>query len=182
MTRSKPSSLVVRAESAADRAVRLAREKAVTPARPLPKNPPAALKDHPTARRAWRYLAARWDETEGTIVTSFDLGIVSNFCLAIEQFAELQKMRDAAYRLWLELSEAQSAAGPEDKISLAIKTVYSFDMILKIDARLDRKSDLLHKLGQSLYLTPRSRAGVAPTPQTAAPEPDELEQLLDKLT
>jgi len=182
MSRAKPSSLVVRAESAADRAVRLAREKAATPAKPLPKTPPAALKGHKTAARAWRYLMARYGEIEGVIVTGFDQQLVVNYCLGLEQYAEIQTMRAAAYRLWLELSEAQNAAGPEDKISLAIKTVYSFDMILKLDARLDRKADLLHKFSQSIYLTPRSRAGVAPNSKHDEPEPDALEQLLDNLT
>jgi hypothetical protein len=38
-----------------------------------------------------------------------------------------------------------------------------------MDARLDGKRKLIYALAQSLYLTPRSRAGVAPTEK----EPDE---------
>ena len=39
-----------------------------------------------------------------------------------------------------------------------------------IDARLDGKRKLIHLLAQSLYLTPRSRAGVVP-PQKEEEEP-----------
>jgi hypothetical protein len=55
------------------------------------------------------------------------------------------------------------------------------DALIKLDARVDRKRAHLHKLRESLYLTPRARAGVAPAAAQAEEPPDEMEQLLGEV-
>ena len=45
-------------------------------------------------------------------------------------------------------------------------------IIIVLDARLDGKGKYLHSLEQSLYLTPRSRAGVAPVQKEKEKEDD----------
>jgi hypothetical protein len=50
--------------------------------------------------------------------------------------------------------------------------------IVKLDARVDRKRALLHQWRQSLYLTPRARAGVPAQVKEEEEAPDELELLL----
>lgn len=180
----KPSSLITRHETAAEQAERTERESAVRPVRTLPVSPPAQIKDRPGAQVAWRYLMRRFGETEGEIVTGFDLHLLINFCVAIEQLAQLNMMRDAAYDAWLELAkkhkELLSKELADDAVFMAVKVVGAFDAVIKLDGRIDRKVDLLHKLAQSLYLTPRSRAGVAPTRREAEAQPDELEELMDE--
>jgi phage terminase small subunit len=180
----KPRSLIVRHETAAEQAERAARELSARPERSLPSSPPAQLKDRLIARAAWRYLMRRFGETEGEIVTGFDLHLVINFCMALEQLAQLNMMRDKAYEVWLGLAiEHKRLSGigkVDDVIFMAIKVVDAFDAVVKLDSRIDRKADLIHKLSQSLYLTPRSRAGVAPTKKEPESPPDELEQLMDE--
>lgn len=180
----KPSSLITRHETAAEQAERAERESAVRPVRTLPVSPPTQIKDRPGAQVAWRYLMRRFGETEGEIVTGFDLHLLINFCVAIEQLAQLNGMRDKAYEAWLEIAKAHKRLVDEkqtdEAVMMAIKVVGAFDAVIKLDGRIDRKVDLLHKLAQSLYLTPRSRAGVAPTRKEAETPPDELEQLMDE--
>ena len=106
----KPSPLIVKHETAVERTERAARESSVRPARGLPISPPAQLKDREAARTAWRYLMRRFSEIEGEIVTGLDLHLVINFCMAIEQLAQLNVMRDKAYFAWLIL------AGEHDRL------------------------------------------------------------------
>jgi len=180
----KPRSLIVRHETAAEQAERAARELSARPDRTLPSSPPAQLKDRLIARAAWRYLMRRFDETEGEIVTGFDLHLLTNFCMAIEQLAQLNVMRDTAYEVWLQLAAGHKrlaeAGQVDDAVFMAMKVVDAFDAVVKLDSRIDRKADLIHKLSQSLYLTPRSRAGVAPAKKEPESPPDELEQLMDE--
>lgn len=178
----KPAALIQRHETAAEQAERSGRESSARPERILPLNPPAQLKDRSYARAAWRYLMRRFAETDGEIVSGFDLHLLVNFCQAVEQLVQLNNMRDKAYQAWLQLAEKHQGLvdeGPnEDAVFMAIKVVGAFDAVIKLDSRIDRKVDLLHKLGQSLYLTPRSRAGAAPKKKEPESPPDDMEQLL----
>jgi len=181
----KPSALITRHETAAEQAERTARESSARPARTVPASPPAQFKHRQIAQTAWRYLVRRFGEAEGEIITGFDLHLLINFCMAIEQLAQLNMMRDKAYEAWLQLAGEHTRliddeGEAEDIVLAAVRVVNAFEAVLKLDSRIDRKVDLLHKLAQSLYLTPRSRAGVAPTRKEAETPPDELEQLMDE--
>jgi phage terminase small subunit len=79
-------------------------------------------------------------------------------------------------------SLAEVEAWEDRAVALASKAVDAFEAVVKLDGRVDRKRDLLHKLRQSLYLTPRARAGVAPG-QKEEPEPlDPMDELLGSVT
>ena len=49
-----------------------------------------------------------------------------------------------------------------------------------MDARLDGKRKLIFSLAQSLYLTPRSRAGVAPEEKDGEEPQSDMDKLLDE--
>jgi phage terminase small subunit len=69
-----------------------------------------------------------------------------------------------------------------EAIDLATTCLNAFEAIVKLDSRADRKRDLIIKLGQSLYLNPRSRAGATPD-KKKAPEPiDPMDALLDDVS
>lgn len=72
----------------------------------------------------------------------------------------------------------QVAELEERAVELASKAVDAFEAVVKLDSRVDRKRALLLQLRQSLYLTPRARAGAAPATKEPEEEPDELERLL----
>lgn len=84
-------------------------------------------------------------------------------------------MRKTAYQTYQILNRALDLAtekGETEKvITLSERVLGAFDMVLKTDARVDNKKKLLHQLGQSLYTTPRSRAGTVPVQKPEA-EPD----------
>ena len=67
----------------------------------------------------------------------------------------------------------------EQAVALASKSLDAWEAVLKLDSRTDRKRDLLLKLRQSLYLTPRARAAAAPDKKEAPTPKSELESLLD---
>jgi hypothetical protein len=161
-----------------------------------------------------------WAEIEARVVTRLDMDLLVDYCLLMEQTAELDLMRKTTYRQWLELGSAHDTAiaealkakraaeaateqakatdgelperGPgslaevekweEKAIQLAGTCLDAFEAVVKLDSRVDRKRSLLLQWRQSLYLTPRARAGAAPEKKEKEEPPDPLEPLLDNVT
>ena len=73
----------------------------------------------------------------------------------------------------------EAAAWEERAVALASKSLCAWEAVIKLDSRTDRKRDLLLKIRQSLYLTPRARAGAAPSKKEQEEPKSELESLLD---
>ena len=128
----------------------------------------------------------RYSELEATIVTGLDWILVENFCLAVQQYDELINMRRSAYQIWEKLDKAleelNEETPAEDQVKMWMKVGGALSDATKLDARIDRKAALLHQLGQSLYVTPRARAGTAPKPKDKEEPPDDMEQLMDDVT
>jgi phage terminase small subunit len=196
----KPAGLRNRAETKAETAARIANEAALEPERGLSVQAPARLRDHPVAKAAWRRLMRTYGELQATVVTRMDLDLLVDYCILMEQLQELDRMRQVAYQLWLELGKRhdkvkqesadyaeqeepiEAEAKEEEAIRLATKVVNAFDAVVKLDGRVDRKRDLLLKLRQSLYLTPRARSAAVPAKKEKPQAPDPLEALLDNVT
>lgn len=172
----------MRHETAAELRARSERESAVRPKGALPNAAPARLSGHPTAEAVWRRLMRLYAELEGELVTKLDMDLLVDYCVLIEQTDELDEMRGSARDVWRALMEARQAARDEgddaSALSLGNKVTAAFDAIVKLDGRVDRKRALLLQLRQSLYLTPRARAGVAPDKKEEPAPPDEMESLL----
>lgn len=156
------------------------------PERALPMRAPAQLAGHAVAEVAWRRIMRTYGQLESEIVTRLDQDLLIDYCILVEQSSELDTMRKAAYQLWLELGKKHDELVKEEKrddaVIAATAVVGAFDAVIKLDGRADRKRDLLFKLRQSLYLTPRARAGTAPVKKEKEEPPDELERLLDDVT
>lgn len=187
-------------QTAEEKQARADREEAVRPERQLPRSAPARLAGHPTAEETWRRIMRMYDQVEAEIVSRLDMDMLVDYCMLVDQLAQLDLMRTTTYKLWLEmgarhdrlLKEAEAAlkTNMEDEaeklddaaVVMAAKCLDAFEAVVKLDGRADRKRDLLFKMRQSLYLTPRARAGATPG-QKAKEEPkDPLEMLLDDVT
>lgn len=70
----------------------------------------------------------------------------------------------------------------ERAVALASKSLDAFEAVVKLDGRGDRKRSLLLQWRQSLYLTPRARAAVAPEKKEKPEAPDPLAMLLDDVS
>lgn len=184
MPAKKPASLIERHETAAEKRARVERENTVRPARGLPTSAPAVLKGNKVAQAAWRSAIRMYGELDGEIVTRLDYDHLVDYCMLMQHLSEINHMRKVAYQVWLELTEKHKELVQEEKfdeaVVMGIKVVGAFDAIHKLDTRFERKCALLKQWRESLYLTPRARAGVAPKKKEPEPEPDELEQLLDE--
>lgn len=183
----KPRGLITRAETKAAKQARADAESAMKPGRGLPANPPARLNGHETAAAVWRRLMRMYGELEATVVTRLDQDLLIDYCILTEQTAEMDDMRRAAYQVWADLKRRWDAAladkRPVDVIDEAVDRMQiALAEAVKLDGRVDRKRALLLQWRQSLYLTPRARAGAAPE-QKAPPEvPDEMEKLLGEVS
>jgi phage terminase small subunit len=189
----KPQGLNVRHDTAAEADARAEAESTVTPERKLPESEPAALADHATAAREWRRLMRLYNSLDVDIVSRLDMGMLLDYCILIEQIGELDKLRAEAIadrelgQAILEAYKKQIDDKPDEPFDFktfvkAQEAVnWALDKVIKIDGRVDRKRALVLQLRQSLYLTPRSRAGVTPPEKPPAEQDnDEMSKLLDE--
>ena len=163
----KPAGLVTRADTKENRKKRADAESALEPKTKLTIVIPAALKGHAAASANWRRMVNLYGELEAKIVSALDLDLLTDYCILEEQLGELDKLRKNAYVDWGKAQAAVNRIKPgvdnlEDWIRAQGRVNDLFGLIIKLDGRSDRKRALLLQLRQSLYLTPRSRAGVAP--------------------
>lgn len=181
----KPSILNVKNDTKDALADRASAESALTPKTDLSIKPPLSLSGYKIAAATWKRVVGLYMEIEGKIATSFDLDILVKYCLLEEEVVELADMRKVIKKEWqTQLNAAKKIKPTTDTLKDYVKMWEIvnglFSRFQGMDARLDGKRKLLHTLSQSLYLTPRSRAGVEP-PTKAPEEPkSEMEKLLDQ--
>lgn len=150
-------------------------EAAMTPKTQLETRPPALLQKHKPAQEIWKRLIGLYQEVDGTIVTAFDADLLAKYCLLEEECTWLEKKRSEVEKNCDRLNKQLAKMNPKaeqlkDYYSLLTQYVALTARVQGLDARLDGKRKLVHALAQSLYLTPRSRAGVAPASKTKEQE------------
>ena len=179
----KPSSLTVRHSTKAEAEAKSAGESAMTPRTRLTAAPPVLLKGHKTAITHWKRLIGLYGEIEGQIVTAFDADLLAKYCLLEEECDWLAGIRKEIGRQYEIADKRLTKIRPKSK---DLKDYYNALMAVNallarlqgFDARLDGKRKLLHTLAQSLYLTPRARAGVPPPEKAVEEETDDMGKLL----
>ena len=152
------------------------------PEQQLPLEAPARLKKFPIAAATWRRLMRIYAGLDAEIVSKLDFDLLTDYCILTEQLSEMDELRKNSMELWRELDKARLKLLEEEKfeeaIEMTVRTSETFERIVKLDARVDRKRALLDSKRQSLYLTPRSRAGVAPNKKEEEPAQDPMDVLL----
>jgi len=179
----KPSSLSRRHDTKAEREARTNAEDAMKPTTELTLKPPAALTGHKAAAEVWKRLVGLYFETEGTIITAFDADLLVKYCLAEEELLELFTLRGSIKKTWDKHLKILNNMKPKaidlkDYFNALAQANALLQRFQGMDARLDGKRKLVFALAQSLYLTPRSRAGVAPEPKEPEEPKSEMEKML----
>jgi phage terminase small subunit len=134
------------------------------------------LTGHKSAASTWRRIVALYFEVDGKIITAFDEDLLVKYCILEEECLAMEKLRDAVLKDFSKVHDRLDRIKPKGpELKEYYKALEQVNALLAryqgLDARLDGKRKLLHALAQSLYLTPRSRAGVAP-PQRQPEKPD----------
>ena len=181
----KPQALINSHETKAQTAAREHRESLTRPAKALPLQAPALLDGHDVAQAAWRRTLREFAAIDGEIVTRLDMGLLVDYCLAMEQLAEVDVMRKTAFRIYEQISAMYDnlmTRGQEEKAANLIPEIsLALTSSVKMDTRADRKRDLIFRMRQNMYLTPRARAGVAPKAKETPTPVDEFEQMLNEI-
>lgn len=164
MPKAKPMVLNPAARRKSEIEERQAAELSLTPISELPPAP-AELKGHRAALAVYKKLTALYSEVIAEVVTAFDLGTLVDLCITVEQIGELEELRTSLLRRLTKTRDDEKRTALEDRL-------------LSFDARIERKKVFAHRLRESLYLTPRARAGAAPPRKPAEPEADEMDALL----
>lgn len=189
MPAKKPPGLHTRHDAKSDRESRGADDAAMKPVTKLDVSPPVDLRGHPYASELWERIVSLYHEIKGDIITAFDRELLIKYCLAQEELVQLAQLRNDTHKIW------QTNLAVLDKFK-SVKKIKSEDLkhyykalgeanaILKrfqgLDARLDGKRKLALTMEQSLYLTPRSRTGVAPEQKEPEEPMDEMDKMLKK--
>ena len=171
MPAKKPLTMIEKHLTKEERESRLLRESALEPITQLSADVPFPLqgKSNKHAAQVWSRSIQLYSELKGKVATSLDQNLLIKYCKADQQFLELENLRSEKISQW----EESKAKAKRVKLTSDEKQINAWakmwrivsDMekiIIVLDARLDGKGKYLHSLEQSLYLTPRSRAGVAP--------------------
>jgi phage terminase small subunit len=186
MPAKKPTDLINRHETAEETAQRAQRDASMRPKGALPTAAPAALKAHAAAQAIWRRMMRVYGELDAEIVTRMDQDLLVDYCILGEQVMELDQMRQAAYNTWKTMNDAlddlPEEMAAEERIERMAKVNSAMNDCVKLDGRVDRKRTLLLQWRQSLYMTPRARAGTAPKTREPEEPKDALETLLDDVT
>jgi phage terminase small subunit len=183
MPAKKLSALTNRHETKEEKSLREEGEKAKTPKTLLSSNPPKMISSNKTAAATWARLIGLYSEVEGTITTAFDQDLLIKYCLLEDECIKMAGLRDAILKDYNTVANQMSKLKPKgEEIKQYFKCLEQVNALLAryqgMDARLDGKRKLLHSLAQSLYLTPRSRAGVSPTNKKPEEPVDPIEELL----
>jgi hypothetical protein len=176
-----------RHQSAADRDARASAESAMMPKTALTNNPPAALigKAHAKAAGHWKRIISLYLEVDGTIATAFDENMIVKYCLVLEECDWLFDIRSEVEKEYREAAKFLSKIKPKgDQLKDYFGALSQVNALLTrlqgFDARLDGKRKLALMLEQSLYLTPRSRAGVSPKEKEKEQPKKGIDALLDE--
>ena len=175
-------------ETKADRSARVEAENSMTPQTELTIKPPMVLKGHKIAPIVWKKLVKLYASIEGKIATPFDEDLLVQYCLLIEELPWLTGMRSAAETEYKSIQKQIAKSRPlklsDETYKNYLNLLNQFNALLAriqgLDARIDGKRKLIHSLSQSLYLTPRARAGVAPPVKEPETPKSEMDKLLDR--
>lgn len=180
----KPSVLKSRHDTNEEKAAERAAEELLKPVTQLTLQPPKLLSGHKHATATWKELIGLYQETEGQIVTAFDAWLLAKYCLLEEEAIALEGLRDAVLADYETVSKQLSKMKPKadnykEYGNLLEQKVALLTRYQGFDARLDGKRKFLVDMAQQLYLTPRSRAGVAPAAKEKKPAKSSMDALLD---
>jgi phage terminase small subunit len=178
MPAKKPISLSKRHSTKEEIEQREAAEAATTPTTQISTEPPAVLKKHQVARETWSRLVQLYLEAQGTLITAFDADLLAKYCILEQECQWLEGKRAEVDRNAVKLDKQLAKMNPKgEQLKVYAQLLEQYNAlntrVQGLDARLDGKRKLLHSLAQSLYLTPRSRAGVTP-PEKTKPKPDRM--------
>jgi hypothetical protein len=185
MPAKKIASLLSQHDAKAARMQRSLNEAALDPKMELTLTAPGRLKSCKGAGAKWKQMIKMYRRLDAAIVSGLDQDLIVDVCILDTQLEEMDQMRAAAVKNYANAQKILDRKAAKDEIDpkVLIKWQDSLNsaegMIVKIDARVDRKRALLLSLYQSLYLTPRSRAGVVPPEKPPEKEKTDMEKFLD---
>ncbi len=151
-------------------------------------DPPDSLRDLPVASATWSRVIALQNETQtaqdgSPIITAFDERLLIDYCRMIEEADELGELRrELRIALTVLTKEAQKLKIKDNSYEYFMEIWQQVNKLTgnfrAIDARIDTKRAHIKKAAESLYLTPRSRAGVAPVEKQPDKPKSEMDALL----
>jgi hypothetical protein len=183
----KPTALNSRNKTKDKLAAQREAEQAAHPSTLISCDPPDSLQDLPIASAIWTRVISLQNETQtaqngSPIITAFDERLLEDYCRMIEEAQELSALRkDLQIALQALTKEAQKLKIKDNSYEYFLEIWTQVNKLTAnfrgMDARVDTKRAHIKKAAESLYLTPRSRAGVAP----AEKQPEKPKSEMDKL-
>ncbi|MGA2504214.1 MAG: hypothetical protein ABSG01_09010 [Anaerolineales bacterium] len=182
----KSKDLIVRHEIKADRTQRAEHEAALTPRKPLTVKAPAELTGA-ISQAVWKETVSLYFTLDARIVSILDKGLLIDYCIASEQLAQIDGLRSTAMDNYnkdqITLNKIYNSKKQDIDVKALLLLINSvngaMDEIIKLDARVDAKRKMILAMRQSLYLTPRARAGAIPNEKPAEKPKSATDLLID---
>lgn len=101
---------------------------------------PAEVRKDKVALKKWKEITKLYVDAEIEFVSTADTGILMQYCLAFSQLMFFIKAR-------------------KEVLSQGLNTLDTYNVIdgMGLESNINKKSELVYKLGKSLYLDPQSR-------------------------
>jgi phage terminase small subunit len=127
---------------------------------------PAYVKNDVVAYQKWKEIIKIYKDFE--FVTSGDSGILARYCKTYSEYQDLVQHRQRIINFdsldydALEILEEQSSEEQAAKLFNKINYILSVDGVLKIDAAINKKSDMLIKYEDRIFLNPLAKVKNVP--------------------
>lgn len=125
---------------------------------------PDYIRKNKIANKKWKEIVKLYRCNGTQIASSADVGIISRYCLAHSEYVTMVKMREEFYK---EL----------DYMEYSIKKRFELLKDSQIEQQINKKSELLLKMENNLFLTPLAKIKNIPK----KPPESEQESMLGKL-
>jgi phage terminase small subunit len=144
---------------------------------------PQYVKNDPVALKKWRELIKDYKlaaEANIELIKSSDAGILAMYCKTFSEYQELLKAHQRISKIHYDSDDLEELIDDEDeegkkrysyKVRKQLSDLFSISAILAIEAAVNKKMDMLIKMGDRLFLDPLAK--VKNVPKSAKPEKDD---------
>lgn len=140
---------------------------------------PSYVKNDSIAYKKWKEIIKIYKDID--FVSSGDVGLLSRYCMTFSEYEDLLKKRKKINVLEYDFEEIEMTKEVlSEELSIRqlnnlikkINFVTSTDGIISIDREIDKKSDMLIKMEDRLFLNPLSKVKNVPKQVKSEEEPE----------
>lgn len=120
---------------------------------------PKQVKKDKIAAKKWKEITEIFKDT--SFVSSADVGLLGRYCIAFSEYYDLLERRKRLNKIHDDSDDVEDYINNSDEFNLKIKKqlldMVSTSAMLKIDAAINKKMDVLLKMEDRMFLNPLAK-------------------------